>query len=76
MTNQILNNFFINLIFNERLSLRDREILKLPNIKFNTDRQSFGYFLPKFVNTVIKHTYSLPYILFKQSLFENINLYL
>ena len=63
MTNQILNNFFINLIFNERLSLRDREILKLPNIKSNTDRQSFGYFFSKFVNTVIKHTYNLPYIL-------------
>ena len=69
----ILKGYHKELIFKESLYFRDREIVALPNIKSTYGRLSFFYFLPKFLNKIIKHSSNLPWKEFKMSTLVNLN---
>jgi hypothetical protein len=55
---QILKPFSEELIVNETLSLREREIMVLPDIRTECGRRSVKYFVPKFINKVIQRNYN------------------
>jgi hypothetical protein len=66
INNNILNNFYENLVFKDKLNLRDRDPLEQPNIRTEDGRRSLTYVLPKYVNKVIRHIFNYPWKLFDQ----------
>ena len=70
----ILNNFFINLSFKDSSYFRDRELVCVPDIRSSYGRLTFNYFLPKFINSCLRHSYNLPFNLFNQFLYNNLEI--
>jgi len=75
VNNNILHNFYENLVFKDKLSLRDRDPLEEPNLRTNDDRKSLSYVLPKYVNKVIRHIFNFPWKLFDQVINQNFATY-
>jgi hypothetical protein len=74
MNNQILSNFLTKLIFKDPSFFRNRELVEVPDIRTNYGRLSLSYFLPRFINCVLKSAYNLDFKLFKQQLNGNLEL--
>ena len=83
VTNKLLLiSFSNNLVFKENCcSLSDcqdnckrsKEIVSLPDIRTNFGRRSFTYFLPKFINCILKKNYEMCAKNFKLFLLKNLN---
>ena len=55
-----LKNFFSNLKFKaSTYSLRQNDLVETADIRTNYGRLSLSYFLPRFINNVIRHSYQL-----------------
>ena len=75
VNNNILNNFYDNLVFKESLNLRDRDPLEQPDIRTEDGRRSLTYFLPKYVNKVIRHIFNYPWEIFLQVINQQFSLH-
>lgn len=74
MNKQILSNFYSKLVFKDSAYFRCRELVDVPDIRTNYGRLSLTYFLPRFVNNVMKSAFHLEMKMFKQQLNSNLNL--
>ncbi len=74
MNKKILINFFQDLKFKDASFFRNRELLEVPDKRSASGRMTFTYFLPKFVNLILKNSYNLILSDFKKSFFTNISL--
>ena len=75
MNNIFLNNFRNVIKLKETPYYREslyREVVSVPKINTTYGRATFSYFLPKFVNTVMKLSFNLPMKDFKQSISKNL----
>ena len=52
-----------------------QNIFKIPVIKNDAGRATLSYFIPKYINIIIKHSFSLPFNDFKKSFFDNLCIY-
>ena len=73
MNNQILKSFYKNLKFKDKLFFRNRDLVIVPDIRANFGRASLGYFLPRFLNIILKDSYSLSAKDFKSYLSLNLD---
>ena len=75
MNKCFLPNFFFSsssiLRFKDASFFRNREILYTPFVKKEIEKRSLNYFVPKFVNIIIKHTYNLPLNLYNENFYNN-----
>lgn len=75
MNKLILNDFYSKLDFKDRRDyFRSRELVQVPDIRTVYGRASFGYFLPKFINNVLKEAFNLEFKLFKEHLINNLTI--
>ena len=61
LMNLLLNKFHANIEFKYSTLYRESrysEVVKVPNLISNPGRSSFSFFLPKFVNIVIKNAFN------------------
>jgi len=73
LNNLTLKNFFSNLKFKaSTYSLRQNDLVETAKIRTNYGRLSLSYFLPRFINNVIRHSYQMDFKLFKQHLNNNL----
>ena len=70
----LINNFFQKLKFKNASFFRNRELLEVPDIRSNLGRTTFNYFLPKFVNTILKNSFNLNMKDFSQYFFTNLSI--
>ena len=74
LNKHILGNFYSKLEFKDQGYLRDRELVTVPDIRTNYGRLSLVYFLPRFINNVMKASFNLDLKMFKQQLNVNLDL--
>ena len=57
-----------------RLRGREPELAIVPNFNKNNGCRRLSVFLPRFINLIIRETYKLPFVEFKNAIFSNSNL--
>ena len=72
MNKLILKDFYSKLIFNDPKFIQNRKLVKVPDIRSSFGRSFFSYFLPKFINSILKHSGNLPPDMFNQGVFSNL----
>ena len=73
--NQVLKNFYSQLVFKNASYFRNREIVEVPDIRSKAGRSTFTYFLPKFINLILRNSINFPLSDFKHNLNDNIQIF-